>query len=272
VIRCLGRWLSAYLSRRGDLAFIQALRANLTVVHGLPEEHPRVRQAVALLLENTIASYADLFRMLKSGTEEGRVVCELDPEMKRAIEGCLATGRGLILVGAHMCSFDILLLGLKQIFPAVQILSNADPQGSSQFMNRLRVEQGLLVTPLSVGSLRQALPDRLQAIGQRLRQGGIVAIAADVPVEGGEPLIFFGRSSQLPVGHTRLAMPDRLQAIGHRVPGTRWRVTPGRRRHLPRRSGPGSPAGEQRQPEAGRRPLGAGFAAPDGRVHPPLAA
>ncbi len=212
VIRCLGRWLSAYLSHRGDLAFVQALRTNLAVVHGLPEEHPRVRQAVALLLENTIASYADLFRMLQSGAEEGRVVCELDPEMRQEIEGCLATGQGLILVGAHMCSFDILLLGLKEVLPAVQILSNADPQGSSQFMNRLRVEQGLLVTPLSVGSLRQAM--------ERLRQGGIVAIAADIPVESGEPLTFFGRSSQLPVGHTRLAMDTGSQilvGVSHRV-------------------------------------------------------
>jgi lauroyl/myristoyl acyltransferase len=212
VIGCLGRWLSAYLSCRGDLAFVQALRANLAVVHGLPEEHPRVRQAVALLLENTITSYTDFFRMLQSGAEEGHVVCELDPEMRQEIEGCLATGQGLILVGAHMCSFDILLLGLKEVLPAVQILSNADPQGSSQFMNRLRVEQGLLVTPLSVGSIRQAM--------ERLRQGGIVAIAADIPVDSGEMLTFFGRSSHLPVGHTRLAMGTGSQVlvgVSHRV-------------------------------------------------------
>jgi lauroyl/myristoyl acyltransferase len=219
VIRCLGRWLSAYLSRRGDLAFVQALRANLAVVYGLPEEHPQVRRAVALLLENTIASYADLFRMLQSGAGKERVICELDPEMRRAIEGCLATGQGLILVGAHMCSFDILLLSLKEIFPAVQILTKADPQDSSQFMNRLRVEYGLLVTPLSVGSIRQAM--------ERLRRGGIVAIAADIPVEGGEPLTFFGCSSQLPVGHTRLAMGTGAQilvGVSHRVADGTYRA------------------------------------------------
>jgi lauroyl/myristoyl acyltransferase len=197
-IRRLGRWLSAYLSRRDDLPFIRALLANQAVVHGLPEGHPHVRRAVARLLENTITSYADLFRMVQGGAEDGRVVCEIDPQMRQAIEGCLAGGQGLILVGAHMVSFDILLLGLRQILPEVQILSNADPQGSSQFMNRLRAEQGLLVTPLSVSSIRQAT--------ERLRRGGIVAIAADIPVDSGELLTFFGRSSQLPVGHTRLAL------------------------------------------------------------------
>ncbi|HSJ54493.1 MAG TPA: lysophospholipid acyltransferase family protein [Anaerolineae bacterium] len=211
-IHCLGGWLSACLSRRGDLAFVQALSANLAVVHGLPEWDSRVRKAVALLLKNTIVSYADLFWMLQSGTPEGRMLCQLDPGIRQAIEGCLATRRGLVLVGAHMCSFDILLFGLRQVFPAVQILTNADPRGSSQFMNRLRMQHGLLVTPLSVGSLRQAMV--------RLCQGGVVAIAADIPVEGGEPLTFFGRSSHLPVGHTRLALDTGshvLVGVSHRV-------------------------------------------------------
>ena len=219
VIRRLGRWLSAYLSRRGDLPFVRALCANQAVVHGLPEAHPRVRRAVAQLLENTVASYADLFRMVQRGAEEGRVVCEIDPQMRQTIEGCLRSGQGLILVGAHMCSFDILLLGLRQILPEVQILSNADPQGSSQFMNRLRAEQGLLVTPLSVGSIRQAM--------ERLRRGGIVAIAADIPADSGELLTFFGRSSQLPVGHTRLALGTGarvLVGVSHRDAGGTYRA------------------------------------------------
>jgi lauroyl/myristoyl acyltransferase len=211
-IRRLGRWLSAYLSRRDDLPFIRALEANQSVVLGLPEGHPRVRRAVARLLENTIASYADLFRLVQGGAEEGCIACEIDPQMRQAIESCLASGQGLILVGAHMCSFDILLLGLRQILPEVQILSNADPQGSMRFMNRLRTEQGLLVTPLSVASIRQAV--------ERLRRGGIVAIAADIPVDSGELLTFFGRSSQLPVGHTRLALGTGarvLVGVSHQV-------------------------------------------------------
>jgi len=219
VLRRLGRWLSRYLSRRDDLPFIRALWANQAVVHGLPEEHPRVRQAVARLLENTIASYTDLFRMLQYGTEEWRVACKIEPEMRQAIEGCLESGQGLILVGAHMCSFDILLLGLREILPDVQILSNADPQGSSQFMNRLRAEQGLLVTPLSVSSLRQAVG--------RLRRGGIVAVAADIPVDSGELLTFFGRSCELPVGHTRLALGTGarvLVGVSHRDAGGRYRA------------------------------------------------
>jgi lauroyl/myristoyl acyltransferase len=216
-IRLLGRWFAAYLARRDDLPFVQALASNLAVVHGLPAGHPRVCRAVARLLENTVVSYADLFQMLEAdardvSTRSVRAVCELDPAMQQAIDDCLTSRQGLVLVGAHMCSFDILLLGLREVVPTVQILTNAQPKGSSKVMNRIREEQGLLVTPLSVHSLRQAI--------DRLRQGGVVALAADLPVEGGELLTFFGQACQLPVGHTRLALGTGAQVLvgaSHRI-------------------------------------------------------
>jgi lauroyl/myristoyl acyltransferase len=218
-IRLLGRWLAVYLARRGDQPFVRALAFNQAVIRGLPAGHPRVRRAVAQLLENTILSYADLFRLLDKSAQDVGLVCELDPAMQRAIEGCLISGQGLVLVGAHMCSFDILLLGLREVVPTVQILTNAQPKGSSKVMNRIREEQGLLVTPLSVHSLRQAI--------DRLRQGGVVALAADLPVENGEPLTFFDQACQLPVGHARLALGTGAQVVvgaSHRVGDGAYRV------------------------------------------------
>jgi lauroyl/myristoyl acyltransferase len=72
-------------------------------------------------------------------------------------------------------------------------------------MNEIRKEHGIEMTPISMRSLRQALT--------RLRQGGAVGIAADVPVEGGEELIFFGQESQLRVGHARLALGTGAQIL-----------------------------------------------------------
>ena len=43
--RCLARWITATLARRVDLPFIQALRANQAVVHGLPNHRRRVAAA-----------------------------------------------------------------------------------------------------------------------------------------------------------------------------------------------------------------------------------
>jgi lauroyl/myristoyl acyltransferase len=47
-----------------------------------------------------------------------------------------------------------------------------------------------------------------------------VALAADLPVEGGELLTFFGQACQLPVGHTRLALGTGAQVLvgaSHRI-------------------------------------------------------
>ena len=211
-IRYLGGWLSSYLAGQRDLEFVRNLRSNVAVIHGLPEEDANIDRAVAQLLYNAIMSYADFFRLVQVGPERARVACELDPSMKQIVSECLATGQGLVLVGAHMCSFDILMLGLREVFPSVQVLTNANPEGSSRVMNQIRQEQGIEVTPISVRSLRQAL--------SRLREGGVVAIAADLPVEFGEELTFFGRTSQLPVGHTRLALDTGAQilvGVSHRV-------------------------------------------------------
>jgi lauroyl/myristoyl acyltransferase len=208
----LANWISSYVSRQHELPFVRALRANMAVVRGLPEDHPDVDGAVRRLILNALLSYADFFRAVQAGAEESIAMCELDSSMMQTIEECRSAGKGLILVGAHTCSFDILLLGLKEVFPSVQILSNADPQGSSRVMNEIRSEHGIEMTPISMGSLRQAVT--------RLREGGVVAIAADVPVESGEELIFFGHESQLPVGHARLALgtgAQMLVGVSHRM-------------------------------------------------------
>jgi lauroyl/myristoyl acyltransferase len=208
----LGDWISTHIARRRDRPFVKALHANVAVVHGLPEEHSKVARAVARLLRNTVRGYVDLFRALLAGPKKIRTICELDPSLISIIEMCLGSGQGLVLVGAHTCSFDLLLLRINELFPSVQVLSNSAPKGSSQVMNDLRRKHGLDTTPISVHSLRQAV--------NRLRVGGVVAIAADLPIENGEESNFFGQKSRLPVGHTRLALGTHakiLVGFSHRI-------------------------------------------------------
>jgi lauroyl/myristoyl acyltransferase len=208
----IARHISSRLACQRQLAFVQAIRANSAIVHGLSPGQPELDEIAVELLYNALVSYVDFFRLVQVGPAEARVLCCLDPAMVRTVEDCLASGRGLVLVGAHMCSFDIMLLGLKELFPSVQILSNANPEGSSQVMNRIRAEQGLYVTPISVGALREAVT--------RLRGGGVVAIAVDIPHAKGEALRFFGHEATLPVGHARLALATGARILvgaSHRV-------------------------------------------------------
>lgn len=209
-----GEWLVSLVGRNQDVPFTHGVRANLAVMHGVPESDPIVDAALRELLRNMAHSYVDLFRAVNSSPEHiyrapqrSRVeaACQFDPATVRAIETCRAEGQGLVLVGAHTCSFDIMLLALRQLFPSVQALTMSEPKGSSAIMNDIRLRFGIEVTPISVQALRQAV--------ERLRNGGVVAVAADVPVDSGEMLTFFGREARLPVGHARLALDTGAQIV-----------------------------------------------------------
>jgi KDO2-lipid IV(A) lauroyltransferase len=201
----LGEWLVALVGRRQDLPFVQGVRANLAVLHGVPEWDPIVGAALRKLLRHMVHSYVDLFRAVHGRPEQVYTTCQLDATAVEAIEACRAEGQGLVLVGAHTCSFDILLLALRQIFPSVQALTQAEPQGSSTIMNDVRQRFGIEVTPISCQALRKAV--------ERLRAGGVVAVAVDVSVRSGEILTFFGREALLPVGHARLALDTGAQMV-----------------------------------------------------------
>lgn len=201
----LGEWLVSLVQRRQDLPFIQGLRTNLAVLHGAPETGPIVDAALAEVLHNMAHSYVDLFRAVNGTLEQFYAACPLDPATVEAVEACRANGQGLILVGAHTCSFDMMLLALRQHFPSIQALTQSEPVGSSVIMNDIRVRFGIEVTPISRPALRQAI--------ERLRNGGVVAIACDVPGDSGEMLSFFDHEARLPVGHARLALDTGAQMV-----------------------------------------------------------
>ncbi len=153
----VGRRLAERVAGRDDLPLIQRLRANHAVIYGLPVDHPRVAESVSQLLQNTVTSSVDLFKALEGGPEAIRASCHLDESVNEIIHSRIASGRGMVLVSAHTCSFDIAMLYFCQLFPSVQALSNPDPRGSSRDMNNIRLRHGLDITPISLTALRKAL-------------------------------------------------------------------------------------------------------------------
>ena len=194
----LGELLFGRVASQEALAFTHALRSNLAIVLGLPEESPEVDRGVRRLLKHTCRSYVDLARAAGPGGCTIAQCCRLQPAITAALDEAIATREGVVLVGAHMCSFDFLLIALSRRFPDVLALTKPSPSGSSKEMNRLRIELGLDLSPASAASLREAV--------QRLHEGGIVAIAGDVPVSETGELVFFGRASRLSDGFARIAL------------------------------------------------------------------
>jgi lauroyl/myristoyl acyltransferase len=192
----IGEWLAERMVHLEDDRLVETLRENLSVVLSLSKGSPEVDETVFHLLRNTMLGYIDLFCALQS-KREAACMFEPDLELLLLLERCQKDNRGLVLVGMHSCGFDLQMLSLLEMLPSVHVLSNSNPEGSSIVMNKLRAEQGLLITPISSQALKQAV--------RTLCSGGVVALANDVPIEGGECLDFFGRSCTMPIGHARLA-------------------------------------------------------------------
>jgi lauroyl/myristoyl acyltransferase len=148
-------------------------------------------------LHNAFVCYVDFFIIACRGPEAIDAACDLDPDSLRLIEKHVEQGRGVVLVAPHSSSLDIFMLAMSRRFPDIQALTLGQPPLNTRIMNRLRGKYGMQLTPITSSSLRMAV--------RRLRRGGIVGIAADVPTPYGAQLSLFGRPCLLPIGHTRLA-------------------------------------------------------------------
>lgn len=192
----VGRWLTVAGGR-----MYSAIRANQAQVRGLPLDDPSLDQAVIAVLRHAGQVYYDLFRQAFELHPMA-----LTPRAAANLQTAIQSGRGLLLVGAHLSNFD---LGIRYITSRqipIQLLSLTEPTGGFQLMNALRANPLCEVTPVSQTALRKAI--------QRLRAGGIVATGVDRPVPGQlEMLPFFGRPAPLPVGHIRLAMKTNSQVM-----------------------------------------------------------
>jgi lauroyl/myristoyl acyltransferase len=227
----IGDWLTSFVAHQKELPLVKGLHANMAVVLGLPEGHPRVQRAVNQLFHNLVRGYVDFYKAIKKGPHGVFAACEFDEILLDSIDACLTSGRGLVLVGAHSCSFDLLLLALTNIFTEVQALTKSDPKGNSMVINEIRETFGVRVTPISTHSLREAI--------LRLKSGGVVVIAADVPAEKGAEMTFFRRKTRLPTGHARLAAKTGAKMVvgtSQRVSNGSYRVI-GAQSHRPKPSG-----------------------------------
>lgn len=213
----LAKALARFLIRRGQF---RGLRSNLAVIYDLPQDSPLLEGRVIENLRNAFVSYVDFFIIAYQGSGAIEAACEIDPAALQIIENRLDEGRGVVLVAAHTSSLDLFMLAMSRHFPEMQALTLPQPALNTRIMNRLRSKYGMQLTPISSASLRTAV--------RRLRKGGIVGIAADVPTPYGAQLSLFGRPCRLPIGHTRLAAATNSAILV----GVSQRLGPGQYRGL----------------------------------------
>jgi len=191
-------WIVRIVAARTNSFTVKAVRANQAVVRGLSYDSPELDQAVRDVFRNAARGYADWYKAIAGGPESLTSSVTIEKNLEQSVRKSLENNRGVVIAGAHMSSFNILLLAMGVKGYPIQALSFANPRGAYHVDNALRRKFGLDVSPISIQSLRKAV--------RRLREAGVVMTGVDRPDVGGEKLKFFGHQVQLPVGHARLAI------------------------------------------------------------------
>jgi KDO2-lipid IV(A) lauroyltransferase len=202
VPRGLGYWLARVLGRlygrlRGEYRAI--VESNLRPV--LDTDDPRRLRHVALEAFSTSArAYYELLYMPFASREEILARVEFEEPGWSQFQEAYGRGRGVVLAGAHMSSFDMFGQAVVARGFSILVMALPDQADGFVFMNKMRAfqERGM-VQPTGPAALRHAL--------HVLRKGDIVATGADRPIKGqGTVVEFFGRPTLLPDGPARLAL------------------------------------------------------------------
>lgn len=169
----------------------RASREFLTAARGRParwrDVFAHVYAFAATLLDRVYMAVGDFNRF--------EVTIEGLPLLERALE----PGRGCVLLGSHLGSFDLLMLARQSMDGrSVSVLMRVDPRA------RLRRLAGIDDAGLDV--IEVGRPDSLLRAHAVLERGGIVAALAD-RVDGGARLAvsFFGRPTAMPLAPHVLA-------------------------------------------------------------------
>lgn len=184
-------------------AMYRAARANVRHVLGEKATPRELDRTLYRLFCNTGRRYCEIFFNLGRNVtraEDFRPPVKVAAETLNYIQAAAEAGHGLFILACHMSNFDLGGIALAQACPTpLQALSLADPPPDVEVFNSLRERGGVLITPISPQSLRDAIT--------RLRAGGIAVTGPDYPTpEGDAPVMFFGAPARLPTGYIRIPL------------------------------------------------------------------
>ncbi len=214
----LGFFLGKHLpSRAGDFIAQAVTRVLVTLkpeiyhsvydnqrhVLGLETPAEKIKANTRQVFFNSARSYYEFFHNVGQGrvrVEDFEPPVNIVPQARAYIQQALDSGRGLLILGAHLSNFNLSGIALGQIMSVpLQVLSLADPSPGFVLFNKLRVRAGALLTPISTDALRQAL--------RRLQRGGAVITGVERPIgEGDQPVEFFGERAYLPANYIRIPL------------------------------------------------------------------
>jgi lauroyl/myristoyl acyltransferase len=197
--------IADWLATQHHSGVIQAIRANQWVIRGANLDKEALDTAVREVLRNNARSLYDLYHYMENPKAMQRMI-RLNAATRALIERPQFGERGLVIVGLHLSSFDLMLQWLVRQGIKVMVLTLPDPRGGREIEYATRKKMGMHLVPTSVSALRQAV--------RYLQQGGIVLTGADRPIPDARVCPkFFSRPAPLPVHHAYLASRARVPVM-----------------------------------------------------------
>lgn len=190
-------FIAGQLARQRKSPVIQAVRSNQWVIHGKQLSGEALDRAVHENLRHWARCIFDLYHFNQNLAALKKLIV-LEPTFQALAQRPEFDRRGLIIIGLHMSSFDLVLQWVCSQWMKPLVITIPDPQGGRRMEFEMRKRTGINLLPASVGALRQAL--------KHLQQGGMIVTGADRPIP--EPEVypaFFGSPAALPVHHIFLA-------------------------------------------------------------------
>jgi len=201
----LADFVAEQIAGRRDSQMVRAIRANQWIVRGEKLDGVTLDRAVRETVRHSARSIFDLYHYIQNSEATRRLIV-LDSTMQQLAWRPEFDDRGLVVVGLHLSSFDLVLQWLCRQGMKPLVLTIPNPQGSQRMEFEMRRRTGMNLVPVSVGALRQAL--------RHLQQGGVVLTGIDRPIpDPKDSPCFFGHPAALPVHHIFLATKAKVPVM-----------------------------------------------------------
>lgn len=215
---------------------VQNAMANMRQVLGPSADPRQVRRVTLAAFKNYARYMVDLVRLASADPRE--LVKDVLFDGWERVEAAYAHGRGVVVVGGHVGSWDLgAAVWVARGMGVSTLAERLEPPEWDARVQRIRERIGMKAIPVDASP---------RAMLEPLRNGEGLAVLVDRPMSGDEgiPVTFFGRTARVPAGAATLALRAGaaiVPAVIVRRPGNRGYVahfgepllsTPGRR-HSP---------------------------------------
>lgn len=193
-----------------------AITDNMRHVLGPEADDATLKQHVRGVLRNVVKNYFDLFRIPHMKIHD--IESCITVYGWRNLEEAMQKGKGVILVTAHLGSFDIAaqILAIRSIKTTV-LVEPLEPPPLLRYITALRETNGVAFVPAQSGVLGMLM--------QSLRRGEAVLLACDRDIaKNGLKLDFFSEETLMP----RAAVHTAMRTGAAVVPGFNLRRGDGR--------------------------------------------